>query len=174
MAKKLSKKKKEEKRAKAHAFNKAQEEEKISQTERSLRSKFRLPKNVDIPTAGSDLFKKIAEKSYVLSFNFYNFDCCELYKISNGNSGGLIRAFDRMSKTTPNKKQQIVRETIHRKQGKSGDYEKLFHGLPPDEESLNEMQFSGQGRIFFFTTENQEKNFINVVSIKPVHLNADD
>jgi len=175
---KKSKKNNRDRTARAQAFHESKKAEKAAQKDQAIRSKLNIPKGADIPTAGKTLMENVAKGSYVLSFHFYRHDCCELSKIIKvGQVTSFIKSLDTMSKTTPNRRQEIIRDTIYKKDvdknKKFEDYKKMFTKLPPDQDSLDELQFSGQGRIFFFTTESPEKNFVNIVSVKPNHLNID-
>lgn len=170
----MGKKSKAEKLEKARQFLQRQTEKKMAMKDQAIRSRYKIPGGVPLLSLEEETLQKIGTSSYVLIFEYYNFDQCGITDISSVHqSKGLINLLDKMSKTAPNHKASIVRDTIERKatnQQRLRAYRSLFSNLPEDIEILHEAEFASEGRVFFFTLEAPSRNFLNVVSIRPLHL----
>lgn len=169
MGKKLNKEEKACKKLKAQEFQRRMEVAKLAQKDQAIRSRFKIPGEVAIPYASEELLHTIGETCYTLSFHYYNFKACELYKISNqGETASLIRLLDLMTKTSPTDKSLIIRDRVEKKctnDRRSLEYKKYFFGLPPDIDYIYEKEIAGDGRVFFFTTESVKKNYISIITI---------
>jgi len=150
------------------------EEKKKAGIERSERSRYSIPKEVTFVPFEEQLLSSISSSCYVMVFGNYNHTQCGLLELSQSNeSEALIKKLDSMSRSSPASRQSIIGGTIHRKES-DGVYKKLFETVPIDVDCLYELCFAGEGRIFFFTLETvQQRNFVNIVSIKRNHIPLD-
>ncbi|MBP9819164.1 hypothetical protein KBC79_00295 [Candidatus Woesebacteria bacterium] len=167
---------KDKKKRKALRKDKAQEFHQIQNTiheenvERSIRSKYKIPGSVAIPTIEEDLLQKIGQSSFSLIFHYYNHNICALTKVNTTSQAEqIVKILDNLSKSTPNNVHDLIRDSIHRKNAQ-GDYARLFSSLPEDTEIIHESSFCDEGRVFFFTINGIKQNFACVVSINPLHL----
>ena len=165
---------KQAKRLKALEWNKEVEQKKNLDFERSERSRYSLPKEVTLLRFEEKLLREIENSCYVMVFGNYNHNQCGLLELSQANEAkALVKRLDALSRCTPARKQSIINGTIHRNKAE-GNYAKLFDTVPKDIDTIYESSFAGEGRVFFFTLETQEKrNFINVVTVKRRHIPLD-
>ena len=156
------------KKEKARKFHLNTIAEKIAKKDQATRSKYRISADESLPKIEEEKLKEISINSYRLVFSNYNHKMCDLVSIGR-KAKPFIDLLVKMTKASPGNIRSLIRDTI-KKAGAEGDYKKLFSSLSNDIERLHESSFGGDGRIFFFTIERPDENYLNVVSIRPLHL----
>lgn len=166
---KKNKKRKAERKEIAQQYHQNLQHIKAESLEMSKRSRDKIPGTVAILSLEEELFQEINDSTFSLVFEHYDNKMCGIPQITNNSEAEkIINIFKRISKSTPNIIQKVIKNTI-RKEEAENDYAKLFSHLPEDIDKIHEAQFSGTGRVFFFTVEGKH-NFACVVSINPNHL----
>lgn len=166
---KKDKKRKAERKAKAQQFHQNLEQIKVESLEMKKRSRDKIPGTVAILPLDEELFQQINDSTFSLVFEHYDNGICGIPQIStNTEAEKIIGIFKKISKSTPQNIQQVIRDTIRKEQAEN-DYRKLFSHLPEDIDQIHEANFSSSGRVFFFTVAGKH-NFACVVSINPNHL----
>lgn len=121
----------------------------------------KIPDAITIPTGDDPEGKNISIHLKQKSLEHRQID-----EIQKEAAKSLIRKFSEINATTKSHAQQsgLIRDKV----GNSGKYAFLYKNLSPEVEIL-EVQYSGNGRIFgFFTQE-----IFNVVCIRTDHVNID-
>lgn len=124
-----------------------------------------IPASVAISPLFNELREYLTSENYKLIFASYNYDQCELHRLTNtSKSRALIQLFNRITKT--NKSNMPTSGIIRNNVRNSGQYCSLFKTIPPDTE-LKEADFAGEGRVFFYLVQ----NYFCIVAIQVQHKN---
>ena len=103
-------------------------------------------------------------KRFLLCFDYLKEEECKLEGFNPAHAKALIRKFKRITDYEVRRKIEIIRCKI----SNNDSYRPLFNRLSPDVE-LYEMEFTGDGRIFFFNVAER----LHIISIEDCHRNID-
>ncbi len=113
----------------------------------------------------SDALKDYENRRVVFSFEIYNNNQCEIYKLDNIEAKKLTKELKKISKIpTKHFRHQHISCIACKPISNSGNYSVLFDGIQEDIEML-EVDYSGAGRIFGYVVN----NIFNIVAIGKKH-----
>lgn len=166
---KNAKKRKQERKNKAKAFNIEQEKQKSELIEQKIRCKYGIVGSQALPNTANILLKKSEKQCFRLIFDYYNSNLCEINKLNKGKIKKFIELLKRISNSDYIGINNLTKDTVNKNKAE-GNYKKLFNNIPDEIDTIEEIKLSDSGRIYFFRISANEQNYACIVTVALNHF----